>query len=340
MKLGQSINRKKEGIELNVIIANEAKGMLSTLDIDVIKSVDGVHTADEIVEMFKNFFYARMILDVTAIKDYEDITNIQKISIGLDADKIILLLPNTEVSTSSAYLSKIISMGIYNFTTTVDGIKYFLDHPNTYKDVAHIQQLNDLSTTINEKVVSGSRIIGIKNITDHAGSTTLIYMLKKELEHSYGMSVIAIEVNRHDFMYFNSNNMISVDDEHLMTEIVKHNDVSIILIDLNDSSNEGACNDVLYLLEPSSIRLNKLMRRDRRIFEELKGKKIVLNMSLLSNNDIMDFEYEGKTKVFYNIPPLNDRIKNPVLGDFLSKIGLIDKTKEKDGGKIFGLFKR
>jgi len=326
---------------MNVIIANEAKAMLSTLDIDVIKSVDGIHTADEIVEMFKNFFYARMILDITAIKDYNDITNIQKISIGLDADKIILLLPNNEASTSSSYLSKIISMGIYNFTTTVDGIKYFLEHPNTYKDVAHIQQLNDLSTTINEKVVAGSRIIGIKNVTDHAGSTTLIYMLKKELEQSYGMSVVAIEVNKHDFSYFNSSNMISIDDEHLMTEIVKHNDVAIILIDLNDSSNEGACSDVLYLIEPSSIKLNKLMRRNRRVFEELKGRKIILNKSLLSNSDIMDFEYEGKTKVFYNIPPLNDRVKNPVLSDFLSKIGLINKTSEKEsGGKIFGLFKR
>lgn len=326
---------------MNVIIANEAKAMLSTLDIDVIKSVDGVHTADEIVEMFKNFFYARMILDITAIKDYNDIINIQKISIGLDADKIILLLPNNEASTSSSYLSKIISMGIYNFTTTVDGVKYFLDHPNTYKDVAHIQQLNDLSTTINEKVVAGSRIIGIKNVTDHAGSTTLIYMLKKELEQSYGMSVVAIEVNRHDFSYFNSSNMISIDDEHLMTEIVKHNDVAIILVDLNDSSNEGACSDVLYLIEPSSIKLNKLMRRNRRVFEELRGRKIILNKSLLSNSDIMDFEYEGKTKVFYNIPPLNDRVKNPVLSDFLSKIGLINKTSEKEsGGKIFGLFKR
>ena len=327
---------------MNVIIANEAKEMLSTLDIDVIKNVEGVYTADEIVEMFKNFFYARMILDITAIKDYEDITNIQKISIGLDADKIILLLPNNATSTSSGYLSKIISMGIYNFTTTVDGIKYFLDHPNTYKDVAHIQQLNDLSSTINEKAVAGSRIIGIKNVTDHAGSTSLIYMLKKELEQTYGMSVIAIEVNRHDFLYFNSENMISIDDEHLMTEIVKHNDVAVILIDLNDSSNEGACSDVLYLIEPSSIKLNKLMKRDRRIFEELKGRKIVLNMSLLSNSDIMDFEYEGKTKVFYNLPPLNDRVKNPVLTDFLSKIGLISKNKEKEssGGKIFGLFKR
>ena len=326
---------------MNVIVANEAKSLLSGLDIDVIKSVDGVHTADEIVEMFKNFFYARMILDITAIEDYQDITNIQKISIGLDADKIILLLPNTEMSTSSSYLSKIISMGIYNFTTTLDGVKYFLEHPNTYKDVAHIQQLNDLSSTINDKVIGGSRIIGIKNITDHAGSTTLIYMLKKELEQTYGMSVVAIEVNRHDFLYFNTHNMISVNDENLMAEIVKHKDATIILIDLNDSNNEGVCGDVLYLIEPSSIKLNKLMSRNRRIFEELKGKKIILNKSLLSNSDIMDFEYEGKTKVFYNIPPLNDRIRNPVLSDFLSKIGLINKTKEKDdGGKIFGLFKR
>ena len=326
---------------MNVIIANEAKEMLSSLDIDVIKSIDGVHSADEIVDMFKNFFYARMILDVTAIKDYDNITNIQKISIGLDADKIILVLPNSEMSTSSSYLSKIISMGIYNFTTNIDGVKYFLEHPNTYKDVAHIQQLNDISSAISDKVVAGSRVIGIKNITDHAGSTTFIYMLKKELEQSFGMSVVAIEVNRHDFSYFNSQNMISIDDEHLMTEIVKHKDTAVILIDLNESSNEGACSDVLYLIEPSSIKLNKLMRKNRRVFEELKCKKIILNKSLLTNSDIMDFEYEGKTKIFYNIPPLNDRIKNPVLSDFLSKIGLINKPKDKDdGGKIFGLFKR
>ena len=325
---------------MNVIIANEAKDMLSQLDIDVIKSVDGIHSADEIVEMFKNFFFARMVLDVTAIEDYQNITNIQKISIGLDADKIILVLPNNEVCTSSSYLSKLISMGIYNFTTNLEGIKYCLEHPNTYKDVAHIQQLNDLSTTINEKVVSGSRIIGIKNVTDHAGSTTLIYMLKKELEQTYNLRVVAIEINRHDFAYFHDKNMISITDEELMSEIVKHNDASIILIDLNDSDNDGVCSDTLYLIEPSSIKLNKLMRRNRRIFEELKGKKIILNQSLLSSNDIMDFEYEGRTKVFYNIPPLNDRERNSVLHDFLAKMGLVAKTEEKEEGKIFGLFRR
>ncbi len=323
-----------------VIVANEAKDMLSRLDIDVMKSVEGVHTAEEIVSMFKNFFYARMILDITAIQDYDNITNIQKISIGLDAEKIILVLPNNEISTSSSYLSKIISMGIYNFTTNLDGIKYCLEHPNTYKDVAHIQQLNTLSSTINEKVMSGNQIIGIRNVTDHAGSTTLIYMLKKELEQTYGMSVLALEINKHDFLYFNDKNMISTTDSNLMTEIVKHKDASVILIDLNDSDNDGVCSDVLYLLEPSSIRLNKLMRRNRKIFEELRGKKIVLNQSLLTNKDVMDFEYEGRTKVFYNLPPLNDREKNPVLTDFLAKLGLLSKNETKDDGKIFGLFKR
>ena len=231
-------------------------------------------------------------------------------------------------------------MGIYNFTTNLDGVKYCLEHPNTYKDVAHIQQLNDLSSTINEKVVGGSQIIGIRNITDHAGSTTLIYMLKKELEQTYGMSVLALEINRHDFLYFNDKNMVSTTDANLMTEIVKHKDASVILIDLNDSDNDGVCGDVLYLLEPSSIKLNKLMRRNRKIFEELRGKKIVLNQSLLTSKDVMDFEYEGRTKVFYNIPPLNDREKSPVIADFLTKLGLLNKEEVKDEGKIFGLFKR
>lgn len=325
---------------MNVIICNQRKELLSGLNIDIIKTIEGQYEVDQLIEMFKNFYYQRMILDITAIKDYTDIKTLQKLSISLDMEKLILLLDDSEESSTPGYLSKLISMGIYNFTTNLEGIKYCLEHPNTYKDVAHIQQLNDLSTTINEKVVSGSRIIGIKNVTDHAGSTTLIYMLKKELEQTYNLRVVAIEINRHDFAYFHDKNMISITDEELMSEIVKHNDASIILIDLNDSDNDGVCSDTLYLIEPSSIKLNKLMRRNRRIFEELKGKKIVLNQSLLSNGDVMDFEYEGRTKVFYNIPPLNDRERNSVLHDFLAKMGLVAKTEEKEESKIFGLFRR
>ena len=326
---------------MNVIIANEAKNTLANLDVDVIKSLNGVYTADELVDMFKNFFFARMILDITAIRDYDDISNIQKISMNLDASKIILVLPATQEMSSSTFLSKIISMGIYNFTTNLEGIKYLLEHPNSYKDVAHIQQLSDVSSTINDSVMNGTQIIGIKNVTDHAGATTFIYILKKELERIYGMSVYAIEINRHDFAYFNDKNMISTTSMELSNTLLKLKDATVILIDLNDSTDTSSCGDVLYLIEPSMIKLNKLIRRNRNIFSTLKGKKIVLNKSMLTNNDVSDFEYEIRTKVFYNMPPLNERGKNDIVNDLLAKIGLLKDNKPKEEeGRIFGLFRR
>ena len=62
---------------MNVIIANEQQQSLSTLDIDIIKTVTGSYEAREIVEMFKNFFFNKMILDVTAIKGYDNPDNYQ-----------------------------------------------------------------------------------------------------------------------------------------------------------------------------------------------------------------------------------------------------------------------
>lgn len=325
---------------MNVIVANEQKDDLALLDIDVIKSISGEFEADEIVDMFKNFFFGRMIIDITAIRNYTDVVNIQKLSLGLDVEKLIFLLPNDETTSSSSFLTKIISMGIYNFTTNMDGVKYLLDHPNSYKDVAHIQQLNELTGAVSEKVIAGNHIIGIRNVTDHAGATTLIFMLKKELELIYGDTVFAIEVNRHDLSYFNMKNVISTTSANLTGELVKVKDANVVLIDLNDCEDEAACGDVLYLVEPSSIKLNKLMRRNRNAFNELKGKRIVLNKSLLTNKDITDFEYEAKAKVFYNIPPLDERKRNNVITDFLYKVGLVSKEKEeKEDNKILGFFK-
>ena len=53
---------------MNVIIANKNRAILDQLNIDVIKKIEGEFDADSIVENFKNFYYQRMILDITAIK--------------------------------------------------------------------------------------------------------------------------------------------------------------------------------------------------------------------------------------------------------------------------------
>lgn len=325
---------------MNVIISNVNKDIFSGLDVDVLKSISGEFTADEIIQSFSNFFFNRMFLDITAIKNYTDIKNIQKLSIGLDVSKIILFLDDNEYVNSSLYKSKLVSMGIYNFANDLTGLKYLYDHPNSYKDVAHYQEVCDLPSNLSTKVVNvGVKIIGFKNVTEHAGSTSLIYMLKKELSSRY--NVIAIEVDKKDFIYFNDKSMISIKSKDLGNTILRYKDVDIVLVDLNDMDDSTLDGDVLYLIEPSTIKLNKMMLIDRRALSRISDKNVILNMCMLSNDDIRDFERESGCHVFYSLPAMNDKMDNSnTLLPFLEKLGLVKKVEEdKKKSGLFGFLK-
>lgn len=263
-------------------------------------------------------------------------------------DKVILLLDDDEASSSPDYLSKLISMGIYNFTKNIEGILYLYNNPNSYRDVAHIHQLNQVSVTPETVVVeryapvaAGCRVIGLKNVTKQSGATTLAYMMKNQLSHHY--SAVAIEVGKTDFRYFNDKNLISVNENEIGTAVAKNNDKDVVIIDINDSKQaESLCQEVIYLIEPSIIKLNKLMTVDRNALNTLKDKKIVLNQSLLSKKDVLDFEYESKRKVFYNMPPLDEREKDIfALNAFLVRLGFTkQQTSEEQTkrNKLFGIF--
>ena len=333
---------------MNVIITNKYNAMLQGLDIDIIKSLNGEFDAEEIISTFQNFYFQRMILDITAIKNYKDIKNLQKLSISLDMEKVILLLDDTIESSSTEYLSKLISMGIYNFTKNAEGIMYLYNHPNTYRDVAHIHQLEvekENEDTGNGETYArgrGSVIIGVKDITKQAGASTLIYMMKKILSKHY--SVVAIEVDKRDFIYFNDKEMVTTTSNEIGNTITKYSDKDVVLVDINTSkSAENLCQEVLCLVEPSIIKLNKLMMLDRNAFAKIKkeNKKLILNRSLLSSKDILEFEYESKSKVYYNLPPLDDRERNiHALSRFLLKLGFeveVDEEMTKKN-KILGLF--
>ena len=331
---------------MNVIVSNEQRNLLSNLDVDVIKSISGEYEVTELIEMFKNFFYNKMILDVTALKNFHNIKTFQTLAMGLDVEKIVFFLPEGSDVCTPSFLSRLISLGIYNFTTNVDGVKYLLDHPNSYKQVAKIQQMvggaprNDGLSNMSTSSRS-TRVIGVRNVTSHAGATTLVYMLKRELKIHYGDNIIAIEINKNDFKFFNDKNMLSTSVEMINNLLSQYSAAPVILIDLNDCTDDSFCTDVLYLIEPSIIKLNKLMKKNRNIFNKLQDKTIVLNKSLLTNKDIGDFEYEARTRIFYNLPPLDERKRNPILDDFLARIGLlVKKDNKKDSNRIFGLFRR
>ena len=336
---------------MNVIVANEQQNQLSNLDIDIIKSISGIYDAFEIVEMFKNFFYSKMILDVTALKNYRDLKTYEVLVSGLEPDKIIFLLPDGSDLCQPNFLSHIISLKIYNFTTNINGIKYLLKKTNTLKDVEHIvkmasinasQETGAMVTTISRNTNVGPTILGVKNVTDGAGATTFIYLLKKELSLAYGQNnVIAFEIDKNDFTLFNDKNMISVRQNDVKNIVTKFSNVSIILVDLNSYTDDSFCSDVIYLLEPSTIKLNRLIRRNRTIFSKLMNKKVVLNQSLLLNNDVFDFESEAGIRVFYNMPPLDERKRNSIIHDFLTKLGLFNnRNNNSNSSKIFGLFRR
>ena len=334
---------------MNVIISNKYQSLLAGLDIDIIKSINGEFDADEIVSNFSNFFYNKMILDITAIKNYKDINTLQQLSVGLDMNKIILLLDDSPEVNSPIFLSQLVSMGIYNFTRNIDAVKFLVDNPNSYKDVASYHQLNVQQQAPTEVAASASdynrlglRVIGIKNVTNHAGSTTLTYLLKKHLEKYY--SVIAVEVDSNDFMYFNDKTLKTTSALDLPAFIATNSGNEVILVDLNDKGPIGSCTEVIYLIEPGLIKLNKLIRKDHKAFDKLKDKKVVLNRSILSDRDVADFEYESKSKVFYNMPYLDDKLdKSSTVDDFLVKLGF-DRVGggvgDSSKSKIFNIFNK
>ena len=325
---------------MNVIVSNKYQSLLGTLNIDVIKTINGEFTVQDLVNQFSNFFYNKMIIDVTAIKNYENINIMRELSLNFEMDKIILLLDDSPKVNNANYLSQLVSYGIYNFTRSVDAIPFLIDNPNSYKDVAAYQNLNP-DTNLDSKKVKEiapvkmeQRVIGFKNVTEHAGSTTLIYMLKKHLQDDY--KVKAIEVNATDFEYFNDKSLESADFMNISIRLANNSDAEVILVDLNDGP-ETICTEIIYLIEPGILKLNKLIREDRKIFDKLKNKKIVLNRSVLNNQDVHDFERESGSKVFFNIPCLDEKLdNNKKITEFLIALGF-SRLDVENNNKKFGI---
>ena len=332
---------------MNVMVYNKYKDLLMGLNIEVMKSLEGVYNVDEIIDTFTNFYYDKMILDITAIRDYQNTDNLQKLAMNINMENVILLLDDSPETESKGYLSKLISLGIYNFTKNAEGINYLLVHPHTYRDVVNIHNLQDLDiaqtpspaaqgepaaapassgpeviyvpqeTQVERKL----RIVGFKNVTSHAGASSLIYMLKKTLQNN--RKVACIEVNKVDFLYFNDKEMISTTAPDLLKEIMHRNSYDIIFVDLNDYEDTDICTDVFYLIEPSTIMINRMVRKNKGILEKLKNEKVILNKCAISSQDVATFEYETKLKVLFSIPPVDDRQENiEVIKKFASMINL------------------
>lgn len=164
-------------------------------------------------------------------------------------------------------------------------------------------------------------VIGFKDVTMYAGSTTLIYMLHRVLANTLKKNVLSIEIGKNDFRLLRESKMISVEEKDVK-EVIENAKEDVVFVDLNNYNGEDLCNDVLYLIEPSTIMLNRLMANNRNVFKELKGKKVLLNKSLLSPNDVRTLSNEAGIEFFCNIGPLNDRIMNDSIAELINLLGI------------------
>lgn len=311
---------------MNVVTSNINKDIIDKLTIDIIKRVDGEYELKELLSKFVNLYFNKMIIDITSIKNYKNITVWSSLAKVVDASRILLLLNNDPVVNSPEFISSLVQSGFYNFTRNFEGLDYLIKNPNTYEDVKNliITQEKQVVETISTNEPNKSRqVIGFVNLTKCSGASTLVNMCTRQM-NSHGKTAIGIEMLKQDLIFYRDTNIFQcMSKPELEKKIALYDGVDAIFVDLNDiSSSLELCDKVLYLIEPSFIELTKLLKRNKNTFIDKKGELIVLNKSFIKDEDIKEFEYEFKTKIFANIPPLDDRNKDLYeINELLRKLG-------------------
>ena len=348
---------------MNLVIVNKNINVINSLNIDIIKTLHGEFSVDELKSELVNFYFNRVIIDITAIKNFIVSSNLFDVLNYFGKDKVILLLDDTDYCNDNKFISDLINNGFYNFTKNAQGISYLIDRSNTYDDVKKYLKtdtftsvLTENSSTTNsinqtdqsiygainnninqtEQQTNSAKsnnkqiIIGVQNLSEGAGATTLMSQMVKQLSLNY--NVKGIEINGHDSLYFRNPNIFYYID-YLETKLnieKKLKDIQAIIIDLNYfEDKDHLCDDIIYLLEPGIIRLSKCINNISFFMEKIEGKKIVLNRSALQDDEINYFERQTGIKVFHNLINFDERKDRLLSVDkLLIKLGF-DKQEKK-----------
>ena len=333
---------------MNLLIENLNSALLSKIDLNAIKTLHGEFTKEDLSKELGNLYFSKVIIDITAIKDYSDFSSLFDFLGYFDKDRIILLL---DENTSKECVSKLVQEGYYDFTKNIGGINYLTDHPNTLKDVEKYIIANQFQNPLNNQEESTLNItntenstfvknenqivIGIQDLTPHAGSTTLTCLFTKKLSTKY--NVLGIELLKQDHIYLRDIPITECTSKEEVKQIIRTSkDKEVIIIDLNGVDGRDICNEVLYLIEPGIISLNKLFTTNN-YKEFINSGKVVLNRSSLNDTDLPSFEYETGIKVFYNLKNIDERANSiEEVNNLLLKLGF-NRIQSERG--LFGIFR-
>ena len=331
---------------MNIIVTNKYRDLIYSTNLEVLKELNGVFKVNQIVNSFNSVFYKKIIIDATALQDFPKDSILKELSQSFDKDKLILFLPPDNPPPMN-FLFFLVSINIYNFTDNPNGLVQLINKSNTYENVKNYvveKNINNINMDVQEPddkdiyTNNGKIILGVCNIQNNDYSTKFIYSLKKQLE-LHQKSVLALELDKRNFIYYRTNEMESITSNNAKSYLSNNLNYDVILIDSNNNI-ESYTDDAIYLLDPSIYEINKLLYSDRMIFQKLQGKKIIFINSLLTEHDVEQFAKEANISVYYNLPPLNDRKDNNELDKLLAKLGIINEINNKSVKKgLFDIFK-
>lgn len=300
---------------MNLVIVNENTRVVNALTIDIIKILNGVYDVNSVEKELVNFYFNKVIIDITAIKNYFSSFDLFEFLNYFGKDKVILLLNDSAYCNSKEFLTQLINNGYYNFTSNSQGVSFLVNRSNTYEDVKKYIQKTTFTSELNSSIGSTNiqtrtnniKIIGIKKLSEGAGSTTLMQQMVKQLAFNY--KVKGIEVNGFDAMYFRSPDIIFCNDyTEAETKIQGLKGTDAIIIDLNEFEDKNnICTDIIYLLEPGIIRISKFIKNINKYKDKLNNMKIVLNRSALKDEEINYFEKETGLNIYYNLTNFDDK---------------------------------
>ena len=330
---------------MNIIVTNKYKDLIYNTGIEVLKEMNGVFKVSQIANSFSSIFYKKIIIDATALENFPKDTVLKELASSFDLDKLILFLPPDNPAPKN-FLSFLVSLNIYNFTDNATGLLELIRKSNTLDNVAGFKEVKEEKVESSENINyndfedrTGRIILGIRNVTDDFYSIKLSYMLKKTLETVYSKNVLAVEINRKEFVYYNDKNMYSLTENQVNNFLNNNAMCDVIIVDLDDN-NDIKCDDEIYLVNPSLYYINKLMYNNRGAFVGLKGKKVIFVDSLLNDHDVEQFAREAGISVYYNLKPLNDRKNEEEINKLLIKLGIVLENNNKSTKKgLFDIFK-
>lgn len=326
-----------------VIIKNENSNIINNLSVNVAKTLVGDFTRDDLERELSNVPFDKAIIDLTSIINYYDDNYLYNfLEFFKDPNNVIILLNDGFVANSKEFLGKLIERGYYNFATSDSAVNKLLERNNTFDDVKKYLEGYDflkVDSIVSDKETSNrfetdKIIIGIENGTPHAGATTLMYMLVKEISKS--KKVKGIEMFNNDSLYFKDDRIITCQSRVQFETIVKTlKDIDVFIVDLNGSDVKEICNKLVYLVDPGSTKLYKIIKGNQKEYEHLLNSNVVLNRSNIKNDNLNNFEYETHLKIVGNVPNLNERLdSNSELNDLIKF--LVGNVKVKSSRK--GLF--